>query len=688
MANATRTVWEGLPVWMVVGFWLAAALSTGLFFLGWTVRLRKYLRARRVHLENVPSRVLRAARDLYASRTVGRRDWFTGGSHALILWGFTALFIGTTILSFDVDIVRRFFRGYSFWKGTFYLGYKLSLDVLGLGMVIGLLLMGARRAWFKLPRLNYHRVDRRPDAPRRIYRAGDWIFLSWLFLLGVTGFLLEGLRIAADRPLGVQFSPIGSAVAAGVGAVDLRSLARPLHTGVWVFHAILALGFVAYIPYSKAVHMMASGFNLMFRDRLAASRLPEAGAAPTAYRTLADLSWTQLIALDACTKCGRCHEVCPARAAGAPLSPRDLILDLREYADRTIGLRTPATERLAGALPKERAARLAGGVISADTLWACTTCMACVEACPVGIEHVPMIVGMRQALVEAGEMDATLQTALQNLGKQGNSFGSSGRLRGRWTQELPFPVKDARKQAVEYLWFVGDYASYDQRLQEVSRATARVFHALGVDFGILYEAERNSGNDVRRVGEEGLFEMLQEQNIQALAKCEFTAIVTTDPHSYNTLKKEYPDRGARYRVLHYTELLADLLREGRLRFEHPVRVRATYHDPCYLGRYNGVYDQPRTVMKAAGVDLVDMPRCRANALCCGAGGGRIWMTETPGQERPSEQRIKEAMTLPGVDTFVVACPKDVTMYAAAAKVLGVEDRMQVKELIELVEAAL
>jgi Fe-S oxidoreductase len=299
-----------------------------------------------------------------------------------------------------------------------------------------------------------------------------------------------------------------------------------------------------------------------------------------------------------------------------------------------------------------------------------------------------MIVGMRQALVEAGEMDATLQTALQNLGKQGNSFGSSGRLRGRWTQELPFPVKDARKQAVEYLWFVGDYASYDQRLQEVSRATARVFHALGVDFGILYEAERNSGNDVRRVGEEGLFEMLQEQNIQALAKCEFTAIVTTDPHSYNTLKKEYPDRGARYRVLHYTELLADLLREGRLRFEHPIRARATYHDPCYLGRYNGVYDQPRTVMKAAGVDLVDMPRCRANALCCGAGGGRIWMTETPGQERPSEQRIKEAMTLPGVDTFVVACPKDVTMYAAAAKALGVEDRMQVKELIELVEAAL
>jgi len=672
---------------MVVGFYGSAALTSGIFLLGWAIRLRKYLRARPVRLEKVPSRMLNAVKDLYASRTIGHRDRFAGGSHALILWGFTALFIGTTILSFDVDIVRRLFAGYSFWKGRFYLIYKLTLDILGLGMLVGLALMAVRRGWFHLPRLDYRRVDERPDQSRRLYRAGDWIFLSWLFAIGLTGFILEGLRIAADRPVGAHFSPIGSAVAAAVNASGLTAGTRPLHTVIWAFHAVLALSFVAVIPYSKAVHMVASGVNLVFRDRSAASRLKP----PTeriAYATLGDLSWSQLVALDACTKCGRCHEVCPARAAGAPLSPRDLVLDLREYADRTIGLRTPVTDRLAPGLPDGPPSRLAGHVIAADTLWACTTCMACVEACPVGIEHVAMIVGMRQTLVEAGEMDATLQTALQNLGKQGNSFGSSGRLRGRWTQGLPFPVKDARKQPVEYLWFVGDYASYDQRLQEVSRATARVFHALGVDFGILYEAERNSGNDVRRVGEEGLFEMLQEQNIQALAKCEFTAIVTTDPHSYNTLKKEYPDRGARYRVLHYTELLADLLREGRLRFEHPVRVRATYHDPCYLGRYNGVYDQPRTVMKAAGVDLVDMPRCRANALCCGAGGGRIWMTETPGQERPSEQRIKEAMTLPGVDTFVVACPKDVTMYAAAAKVLGVEDRMQVKELIELVEAAL
>jgi Fe-S oxidoreductase len=687
VADATRPIFEHLPDWMVVTFYVLVAVSTGLFLFGWAIRLRKYLRGRPIRLDQVPTRILRAARDLYSSRTIGHRDRFAGSSHALILWGFTALFIGTVILSFDYDILRRLFNGYSFYKGTFYLGYKLTLDILGLGMLAGLILMGIRRGWFRLFRLDYRRVDNRPEAPRRLYRIGDWVFVGWLFLLGFTGFILEGLRIAADHPSSAGFSPVGSAFAAGLQVVGLQHQAGALHTGLWAFHAAIALAFVAYIPYSKAVHIVASGVNLIFRDRFAASRLP-APADQVATGTLGDLSWKQLIALDACTKCGRCHEVCPARASGAPLSPRDLILDLREYADRMIGLHTPATDRLAAAMPAELVPRLAGHVIAPETLWACTTCMACVEACPVGIEHVPLIVGMRQTLVEAGQMDGNLQAALQNLGKHGNSFGTSPRLRGRWAQSLSFPIKDARKAPVEYLWFVGDFASYDPRLQDVSRATARVFQALDLDFGILFDAERNAGNDVRRVGEEGLYEMLREQNTRALAGCEFATIVTTDPHSYNTLKKEYSNNGTAYQVLHYTELLAQLLEGGRLTFTRPLSQRVTYHDPCYLGRYNGVYEAPRALIRATGAELVDMPRCRANALCCGAGGGRIWMTDTPGQERPSEQRIREALTLPDVGTFVVACPKDVTMYAAAAKALGVEERMQVKELVELVEMAL
>ncbi len=242
---------------------------------------------------------------------------------------------------------------------------------------------------------------------------------------------------------------------------------------------------------------------------------------------------------------------------------------------------------------------------------------------------------------------------------------------------------------MEYLWFVGDYASYSASLAEVARKTAEVFQRAGLDFGILYEAERNAGNDARRVGEEGLFEMLREKNEAVLSKCQFKVLVTTDPHSYNALKHEYPalSQGGRA-VLHYTELLDRLLTSGQLRLSRSLGYRVTYHDPCYLGRYNGIYDAPRRILRAAGCTLREMPRSRERAFCCGAGGGRIWMDEGPVKERPSESRIHEAVALDGVQVFVVACPKDLTMYQDALKTTGHEGRLVVKDLIDLVHEAL
>jgi Fe-S oxidoreductase len=407
------------------------------------------------------------------------------------------------------------------------------------------------------------------------------------------------------------------------------------------------------------------------------------------YRTLQDLTWKDLLDLDACTKCGRCHVACPAQNSGAPLSPRDLILDLREYADARLAWRALETPKFLADHPSRKAdAPLAGGVIKAETLWACTTCRACVTECPVGIEHLPLIVQLRRPLVEGGEIEDGVRDALESLAKRGNSFNQSEKLRGRWTQSLPFKVKDIRKEAAEYLWFVGDYASYNPRLQEISRAVARIFHRAGVDFGILYDGERNSGNDVRRVGEEGLFEMLVEHNAGVMSKCKFREIVTTDPHSLNTLKNEYPEFGASYNVSHYTEILWKLVESGKLRFNGGGKRRATYHDPCYLGRYNGVYDAPRKLMQAIGVEMVEMPRSREQSFCCGAGGGRIWMDDSGLRERPSENRIREAMALGNVDTFVVACPKDVTMYEDAVKTSGHEGKIQVRDIVELVEEAL
>jgi Fe-S oxidoreductase len=316
--------------------------------------------------------------------------------------------------------------------------------------------------------------------------------------------------------------------------------------------------------------------------------------------------------------------------------------------------------------------------------------MACVEACPVGIEHVPIINQLRRRLVEQGEMDSMLQATLEGIYTTGNSFGEQKRKRPRWTRELPFAVKDIRKQPAELLWFVGDYASFDPRNQRVGRALARVLHNAGADFGILAEAEKTAGCDVRRAGEEGLWASLAEENIATIAACTFERIFSSDPHSYHTLKNEYSQLGGSWTVLHHSELLLELIQSGRLVPKKKLGNRVTYHDPCMLGRYNSVYDAPRRVLAALGLELVEMPRNRGNSFCCGAGGGRIWMKElgSEGARRPSEQRIDEAVALGRLDYFVVACPKDVTMYEDAIKTSGHQGEIQLRELSELVLEAL
>jgi Fe-S oxidoreductase len=273
-------------------------------------------------------------------------------------------------------------------------------------------------------------------------------------------------------------------------------------------------------------------------------------------------------------------------------------------------------------------------------------------------------------------MGQSLQKALQNLKRHGNSFGASAKARPRWTQQLKFSIKDARKEPVQYLWFVGDYASFDPRAAKATCAAARVFRKAGLDFGILYESEHNSGTDVRLAGEEKLFEILRDKNLDAFARAHFDGIITTDPHSFHVLK-------------HYTELLSNLILDGTLPLRHKLRMRVTYHDPCYLGRYNAIFHAPRRVIAALGLKLIEMPLNRTYAYCCGAGGGRIWREAPPVfQERPAVTRVREAATLKGVHTLVVVCPKDLVMFQDAIQTAGLEDRLQVKDLSELVEQAM
>jgi Fe-S oxidoreductase/nitrate reductase gamma subunit len=685
-ATATREVFRGLSAPAVALFYALAAASTGVFLWGLWTRVAKYRRGRASDsFAELGARLVAGLGALASHSTLRRRSAMVGLAHAGVFWGFVALFVGTVIIMIDYDVARVLGPAWRFWHGSFYLWYSVTLDVMGVAFLAGLVMLALRRGG-RPAELDYTRPDRPAGAwDRRGYRIDDALFLGLLIAIGVTGFAVEAFRIAADRPPWEPWSVVGWRLADGLDALGVtRAGADAGHLALWWAHAVLALAFVAYVPYSKAVHMLVDVANLLLRDPLAGKRLPPAleREGSPGYVALTDLTWKELLDLDACTRCGRCHVACPARAAGAPLSPRDLILELREQAESRLG---------GGAWLRERTAAPGngGGLIRPETLWACTTCLACVEACPVGIGHVPLIVQMRRALVAEGTLEPGLQKALENLGRYGNSFGQSERNRAKWTQGLPFRIKDARKEPVEYLWFVGDYASYDPALQELTRGVARLFHAAGLDFGILYEAERNAGNDVRRVGEEGLFQALAEKNLAALARARFETIVTSDPHSYNALRFEYPALGARFRVRHYTEVLRDCLRDGRLR-PRALEARVTYHDPCYLSRCAGVTEAPREVLRALGLTLVEMRRTRAASFCCGAGGGRIWMGDTraPGVPTAAEQRIAEALEIADLRWFVVACPKDATMYRDAVKTSGHEGRLAVREVGELLEEAI
>jgi Fe-S oxidoreductase len=507
---------------------------------------------------------------------------------------------------------------------------------------------------------------------------GDALLIYLLVFGVVITMLMEfAFQIAAGENASAAWRPVTSTIAGALTALGISN--EQAHTGQEIFywaHVIVILSFLMYIPGSKHRHMFTAGPNIFMRSLEPKGRLPKADLdqPPVGIAAIDQFDWKHKLDMLSCTECGRCQAVCPAFAAGQPLSPKSLIMDLRDHMAET--------ERGGSG-----GISLVGGVISEQTLWACTTCRACMEVCPIHIEHVPKIVEMRRTMVEDGRISAGLQDALGNLQQYGNSFGKPPRQRAKWTRELSFKIHDARKGAVDILWFVGDYASYDPRVQPITVKVAELFNAAGLDFGILFEAEQNSGNDVRRVGEEGLFDTLSQSNIDALAACEFNRIVTTDPHSLNALRQEYGAFGGDYEVLHYTQLLDELTDAGKLEIAKGQGGTVTYHDPCYLGRYNGGFDAPRSLIEKAGYKLHEMGRCRENSFCCGAGGGRIWQDEDGVVERPSENRIKEALGLGDAGIFVVACPKDSVMYGAAIENLAVQDRIKVCDIADLIEPA-
>ncbi len=693
----TRILFQDFAPWMVVGFYIYACLAVSVFAWGVYVQARKYLAGRRpgtIDWSRIGARIADTTRMVLSQRTVRRRDPATGWLHAAILYGFVLLFIGTSTITLQEDILGPLF-GIRFWFGDFYLLFKLILNVAGFALLAGVIYMMYRRGWLRPPKLDYTRPDRQKadsDWSRERYRVEDWAFLWTLNLIGLTGFLLSATRMVwLEQDSAVWdtrwWAPVAATIAtllkdAGLGpagAVDLRMV-------LWWGHGVLALTFIALIPYTKAKHIVTAVITWLIRDRSAVSRLPlgDLEDKRIGFKEIADVSSRYLLQADACTKCGRCHEACPARAAGYPLSPRDVVLTLREHANQQLGEVFPISK---GAGPISLIGN-GEAQIRPETLWSCRQCGACTEICPVAVEHVPLINMLRRTLVDEGELDPALQKTLGAVAKSGNSFNESKRKRARWAKDLPFEIKDARKEPVDVLWFVGDYASFDPRSQKVSRAFAKILHEAGVDFGILYEDETTAGNDIRRVGEEGLFQQLAQGIIETLGRCEFNRIVTTDPHTFNTLKNEYPQLGGVYEVSHASAYLSELITAGRIKLARKLNYKTTYHDPCHLGRLNKGYQAPRSVLSDTGSTLIELRRNKDNSFCCGGGGGRVWVPDPPGVSKVSEIRVREVAEIEGLDALIVNCPKCMTMLEDAVKTTGNEGKFRVLELTELVAEAM
>ena len=714
-SEVTReTFWLIGPVQKVV-FYFLATLTILVFAIGTYQRFARYAAGQPdwfERLDDLPGRVVSAARIVGSNEKQFNRDLVGGLMHAFIMWGFLTLLIATTILFVDMDFYR-IVAGESFWVGDFYLSYQFVTDALGLLFVVALGVALWRRYVVRSDRL-WGKHTNWEDA-----------FLVWsLFLLGIGGFLLEGLRIVGTAEGSLTavepVSFVGTATALGLAGVGMDAgMAQAVYPLAWWSHALLAFLFIAAVPYAKPFHMISSFANVVTRDEKAGARLPgvPADLDATNAESIDDFTWKELLDQDACTKCGRCSAVCPAKASGRPLDPRDVILDLKAYRegiDRDgIGGYGAATEAEAYDESTEIIAAGSDSVIAAETMESCMACMACMDACPVEIEHLNSFTRLNRQLVDQGDVRPTIQDMLQNVMMKGNTFGDPPDKRGAWTDDLDFEVADAREEAVEYLWYVGDYPSYDDRNKQVARSLARIFAHADVSVGILYEDEIYDGNDVRRIGEEFLFVEQAGTLVDTFEACDYETIVCTDPHSYNTFLNEYPEvdfeefaddpmmefaiegywnRDGEVDVYHWTQAIEELVATGALPLEGTeLDYTVTYHDPCHLGRFNDEYEAPRELVRATGCELVEMPRNRANSFCCGGGGGGLWM-DIEEETKPSEERLREALedTDAGaaVEKFVVACPMCMTMYEDGRKTGGFEEAIEIVDVAELLVEAL
>jgi len=601
------------------------------------------------------------------------RDRYAGPMHLLIFGGFGLLLMGPFLDFMSEHVVH-------FMKGNVYLGVSLLLDVGGLLVLAGVGLAAYRRYVIRPAKLD-NLLD-------------DALALTLLFVIIVTGFAVEGARIAATElethPGWAVWSPVGFVFAEAFSPLG-EDVVLALHRGLWWGHMLISLGAIGYVflSFPKLAHAFASPLNMFFKSLdgkgvLKPIEITETVETFGASR-IQDLTWKDLLDLDACTRCGRCQEVCPSYLTGKSLSPKKLIQELKAHLVE----QGPALLRSKG--DGERNAEvacpaLADGVVSEDELWACTTCAACEEACPVFVEPIGKIIAMRRNLVlEQGKIAGSAMSSLRSIQDRGHPWKGALASRMDWTSGLEVKPLSSNGAAGLLFW-VGCTAAVQERGMNVPASLVKILSAAGVDVGLLGHEESCCGHFARRLGDEYLFQCQAKQNIETLQRYNVKKIVTICPHCYHTLKDEYPQFGGEFEVVHHTELILQLIAEGRLKFSRELNKVVAYQDPCYLGRYHGIYEAPRKILAAIpGVKVVEMPRCRSESLCCGAGGGRMWMEEEPSQ-RVNRLRIKDAVATKA-DIVVTACPFCMQMFEDARTGLESEKPLEVLDLVELLERA-
>ena len=645
------------------------------------------------------------------------REWAAGLMHTLIYFGFIVLLFTTTMVFIHHDL------GIKIYQGNFYLIVTLFSDLFGLGLLIGIAL-----AWHRRFIAGSDKLHNRP---------ADSLLLIVLALLCIQGFLLEGLRILVTNDPWASWSPVGLLVSRFFWGISEKG-ARLIHEIVWWFHTVTVFSAIALAPYTKFFHIIASLANVACRTgKLPKGALRNPGDIEALMEnagddfsiglgSIKDYSWKQLLDLDACTSCGRCQDACPAYLSGKPLSPKWVILDTRNHMltlhaegklapsslpesatrlDRSLLKRFffPSAGvtgdknlfRASNPLVQNESliayggspdARIAGEVMHPDVFWSCTTCMACVEACPVGIHHVDQIVGNRRnmALMQ-GEIPKEAQGTLRALENRANPYGAPEE-RSNWLHDLDVPILHPG-DAVDFLYWVGCVSAFDPRKQKIAKALVTIMKEAGLSFGVLGNVEGCSGDPARRLGEENLFQSMAKANIATLQNVKFKTMVANCPHCFNTIKNEYPafgnlGEGRTPEIIHHSQLLKRLIGEGRITLRGSSE-EITFHDPCYLGRYNDEYDAPRDTLRAVkGLTILEMDRSREKGMCCGAGGGHFWMDLKIGS-RVNSLRVDQAAET-GAKKIATACPFCMQMVEDGVKLTGREASMSVKDIAEIV----